>query len=135
MGWADIHFHEFQVGSKTYGQFGLDEHADGLRNEKKQDLLRLMLKEGMQFSYEYDFGDHWLHDVLLEREVIACDLPGQPICLAGENACPPEDCGGISGHAELLCESWDGSGFDLEATNAALKVWLVRQSAFDRQLY
>ncbi len=62
-----------------------------------------------------------------------------PVCLAGENACPPEDCGGIYGYAELLDAlkdskhqrheeikewmggSWDASVFDLDATNKLLK--------------
>jgi len=50
-----------------------------------------------RFVYLYDFGDGWTHDV----EILG---PGgdQPGCVYGEGTCPPEDCGGPSGYAELL---------------------------------
>ena len=61
-----------------------------------------------------------------------------PVCLAGKRACPPEDCGGIWGYAQLLealsdpqhleheemCEwqggSLDPEAFDLEEINQRL---------------
>ena len=61
------------------------------------------------------------------------------ICLDGQRACPPEDCGGVNGYAEFLRAigdsdhpdhqdylSWVGGTFDAEAfglaaTNAALQ--------------
>ena len=52
--------------------------------------------------YVYDFGDEWRHEVLLE------DLPPQsqyrtdPICIDGENACPPEDIGGPFAYMDYL---------------------------------
>jgi hypothetical protein len=53
-------------------------------------------------KYEYDFGDGWEHEVTL-----ATIRPRQkglryPRCLAGERACPPEDCGGVGGYEDLL---------------------------------
>jgi hypothetical protein len=62
-----------------------------------------------------------------------------PVCLAGQRACPPEDCGGPGGYRELLQalsdpdhpehESWtewvpDGfaaEGFDLKELNRRLR--------------
>jgi len=50
--------------------------------------------------YTYDFGDGWEHDIVLEKV-----LPPDPVvglsCLAGKGACPPEDCGGAWGYANL----------------------------------
>ncbi len=54
------------------------------------------------FTYEYDFGDGWEHEILFE----GCPEkePGKqyPMCLEGERACPPEDVGGISGFYDFL---------------------------------
>ncbi|PIS11940.1 MAG: hypothetical protein COT73_01140 [Bdellovibrio sp. CG10_big_fil_rev_8_21_14_0_10_47_8] len=51
-------------------------------------------KENIKFGYDYDFGDGWRHEVVVE-EILSVD-PNQkyPFCSAGENECPPEDCGG-----------------------------------------
>lgn len=55
------------------------------------------------FDYSYDFGDGWDHRITVEER-----LPVQeghndwPMCLAGENACPPEDVGGPPGYMEFL---------------------------------
>ncbi len=51
--------------------------------------------------YEYDFGDSWQHELLLE-EVLIGDGIFQPMCVAGKRCCPLEDCGGPQGFAELL---------------------------------
>ena len=53
-------------------------------------------------DYTYDFGDNWEHTVELE-EILPRDKDVEyPRCIAGERACPPEDCGGIWGYEDLL---------------------------------
>ncbi len=53
--------------------------------------------------YDYDFGDNWRHDVLVERiKLLDAEDLVAPQCLDGRQACPPEDCGGVSGYYELL---------------------------------
>ena len=56
---------------------------------------------GARLLYEYDFGDGWQHELLLE-EVLLGDETFQQTCVAGKRCCPPEDCGGPQGFAELL---------------------------------
>jgi hypothetical protein len=51
--------------------------------------------------YNYDFGDSWQHTVLVEDVLSRDEIFNYPICIGGENACPPEDCGGTSGFEEL----------------------------------
>ncbi|MDZ7725918.1 MAG: plasmid pRiA4b ORF-3 family protein [candidate division KSB1 bacterium] len=52
--------------------------------------------------YEYDFGDGWEHDIVLEK-ILAFDEDTQyPVCLDGEMNCPPEDCGGAFGYSDML---------------------------------
>ena len=57
---------------------------------------------GMRAQYEYDFGDGWEHDVELEAVGLRVPSAKYPRCLAGERACPPEDCGGPPGYERLL---------------------------------
>lgn len=59
--------------------------------------------ENRHADYIYDFGDYWEHSILLENILEAKDKVQYPICLSGERACPPEDCGSIPGY-EDLCE-------------------------------
>jgi hypothetical protein len=58
--------------------------------------------EKASFIYEYDFGDSWAHEVVVEKTLPADPKKKYAVCLHGENACPPEDCGGIWGYYELL---------------------------------
>ena len=51
--------------------------------------------------YEYDFGDCWQHELLLE-ELWFGEESFEQICVAGKRCCPPEDCGGPQGFAEVL---------------------------------
>ena len=62
----------------------------------------VITKVGTTALYEYDFGDGWMHHLeLMDRSVDP--KPGVlPLVISGENACPPEDCGGIHGYKKLL---------------------------------
>lgn len=56
------------------------------------------LRAGERFRYEYDFGDFWEHDLRLERVLPLDPKKKDPVCVAGQHSCPPEDCGGPEGH-------------------------------------
>lgn len=56
--------------------------------------------EGDSLLYEYDFGDCWRHDVVLERLLVADAV--RVLCLGGERSAPPEDVGGVGGYEEFL---------------------------------
>ena len=62
-----------------------------------------MPDEGAQFGYEYDFGDSWEHEITVEK-ILPSDAAATTVavCLDGARACPPEDCGGVWGYANLL---------------------------------
>ena len=59
-------------------------------------------------EYEYDFGDGWRHNVILEGVLLSDPDQQYPRCTDGERACPPEDCGGAPGYCRLL-DSLSGS--------------------------
>jgi hypothetical protein len=104
MGWKNYHAYRFQTGTSEYAALDPDNelHELNFKNSKQQKLGKLVSKPGSLFLYEYDFGDSWNHEMLLEA--ILTPEPGRhyPICLAGERACPPEDCSGSHGYAHML---------------------------------
>ncbi len=63
-----------------------------------------------QIIYEYDFGDCWKHLVKLEKRTPGGDQNHIPQCLAGENAAPQDDMGGMYGfyrYIELATDAAD----------------------------
>lgn len=98
MGWGDCHLHVFTTDWQEYGS--PDDEFEGADDQSVR-LDEILTEQGDQLSYTYDFGDDWEHDVVVEQTLIA--EPGQayPRCVAGNGACPPEDCGGRWGYAEL----------------------------------
>ena len=52
--------------------------------------------------HEYDFGDGWEHEILLEKVLSPAPGARYPRCIGGARACPPEDCGGVGGYANFL---------------------------------
>jgi Plasmid pRiA4b ORF-3-like protein len=52
--------------------------------------------------YQYDFGNNWRHEVVLEKIIPVNDVVKAPICFGGARRCPPEDVGGVSGYQEFL---------------------------------
>ena len=138
MGWTNSHLHQFVIGDASYGMVDVDD-ADELDLEDEGEFeLQDLVKHGESFLYEYDFGDSWEHDTKVEAVLDADDDKTYPACIAGERACPPEDCGGAWGYEELLAAladpdhdehdqflEWVGGEFDparldLTAINRAL---------------
>ncbi len=108
MGWTDSHLHQFISGSgfaRTFYGRSNPELADMMGdtlNEKRYTVASLAPTAKQKFIYEYDFGDGWRHDVMAEKILPPDTAFKHPVCLSGANACPPEDCGGISGYYNLL---------------------------------
>lgn len=101
IGWSDYHLHEFTVGASHYGVPDPDDSYE-VKQERRARLNLVAPREKARFAYEYDFGDSWEHQVLVEK--ILPPEPGgrYPRCVAGKRACPPEDVGGIPGYEEFL---------------------------------
>jgi hypothetical protein len=128
MGWTNSHLHQFRRGSTCYGPDNTELDMPPQQNEKQVRLNGVLRKPKDRLAYEYDFGDGWEHDVVLERS--AAGLPDAPQVrvTGGKGACPPEDVGGIGGYYGFLeaikdpahpehddmCE-WYGDAFDPNA--------------------
>lgn len=100
MGWYDCHLHSFTIHGADFGVPDRDGWDGPEMVSEKKYRLEDLVGEKERFSYTYDFGDDWVHGVLVEK-VIAGEL-ATPRCIAGARACPPEDCGGAWGYAELV---------------------------------
>lgn len=109
MGWEDYHLHQFNMEDPITGndvRVGIpDEDCfDGYEiiPGSKAKISRYFLAPRDKAIYEYDFGDGWEHEIVLEKILLADEGVKYPKCIAGERACPPEDCGGSWGYEELL---------------------------------
>jgi Plasmid pRiA4b ORF-3-like protein len=130
MGWTDSHLHSFTIGGERYGMH-FDDYPEDEINENEVTVLRA-IADHQRFTYEYDFGDSWDHVVVVEDFVRTPRGLKHAVCLDGQNACPPEDCGGVYGYADLrevLADpgherhdelvGWVGGTFDASEFNLA----------------
>ncbi len=112
LGWWDSHAHEFQVGNYLVApdwwiaESELDHEAAEYRDERRFSVAAAVTELGMrgQIEYRYDMGDGWRHRLVIETpppNYAEQALP-LPACIAGENACPPEDVGGPHGYQRFL---------------------------------
>ncbi len=130
MGWWDSHLHKFTIHGRDYGvpDREFSQFASRTENEKNAKLMGVVHGEKDRFAYEYDFGDDWLHQIVVEKIVAREEGKRYPVCVAGARACPPEDCGGIWGYENFLKAisdpkhpehddmiEWVDGGFDPEA--------------------
>lgn len=151
MGWLNCHPHDFDIAGRRFGMIDPEWDVDPkLINEARKTLLKVLWNR-KQFDYLYDFGDSWLHRITQEKilpiieqitldEIIPMIGPQRyAMCVDGENACPPEDVGGVPGYHNFLdvisnpdheeydemiewCGgSFDPEFFDIDTANKNLK--------------
>ena len=105
-GWENYHLHQFEIDGVQYSQPAPDGDDFDMDFEDETDVLlsKLLPKSAKRtrWIYEYDFGDGWRHEVLFEGFPPSDPKAKYPLCLEGERACPPEDCGGPWGYADYL---------------------------------
>ena len=138
MGWTDSHLHEFTIGKKRYTEYP-ETKEDG-RVCGKFRLGDLIKQKGRTFSYLYDFGDSWQHELILEESrYFNPELRTELACLEGERSCPPEDVGGIPGYlrfCKALYMEWSGGGFDREQFDSDSMNWeLMKYLRWSRDRY
>ena len=100
MGWTNSHLHQFVCQRPRLSDPG-SRVGSKIEDENRTKLGELIGTVGARLLYEYDFGDGWQHELLLE-EVLLGGETFQQTCVAGKRCSPPEDCGGPQGFAELL---------------------------------
>ncbi len=125
MGWLDCHLHEFNfVGDSALIRIGMPDEESNESNTLlgwEVNIKTHFEKVGTVARYSYDFGDGWDHEVLLEAILPLDNALHYPACVAGERACPPEDCGGVPGFEELLATLKHGKDSEKKELNQWLK--------------
>jgi len=104
MGWTNSHLHSFNFQGIEHGVSmpNVDFSEVNSRDEQSIKLSNFLPRKRSTFSYLYDFGDSWEHEVLVEK-LLPVELELRyPVCLKAKRACPPEDCGGVGGYRNFL---------------------------------
>ena len=152
MGWEDCHMHEFELAGPRI-RIGTDE-PDGFMDfgdrepclPEHQTRLADVLAGKRKLRYWYDFGDDWWHTIAIEKRLPADSAAAPAELIAGENACPPEDCGGPWGYPEMMAAAvdpahpehgeirdWLGDEFDPTAFDLARHAKAVASSVRKRR--
>lgn len=134
--WGGGHLHEFDAAGERYGTSDPDYDVPGSVLSEKTRLTKAMTPSGT-IDYVYDFGDHWEHRIKIEKTLPPLDMK-LPLCVAGANAAPPDDCGGVPGYADFvqamadpahpehedmkawIGRDWDPHAFDIDHINSWL---------------
>lgn len=129
MGWENSHLHLFETDTRRYGE--PNPEWDDVQDHAAYRLYHVVGdRPGRAFEYIYDMGDGWRHEISVEEVSPDKRYHGIPVCLDGAGACPPEDCGGIGGYAELQ----EALADPRHERHLELKEWLGRPvdaAAFD----
>ncbi len=141
-GWGGGHLHEFHVGEERFGTPDREYDAFGEVRSERTTRLAGALGAARTMNYVYDFGDNWQHRIKVEKTLPAAPAGTLPMCVAGANATPPDDCGGIYGYYDFVAAvtdpnhpehvemtewiggPWDPAAFDIEDTNFRLRNFL-----------
>ena len=107
MGWTNSHMHQFEIAGTRYAdpRFMMGDFDDfGAIDYSNVRISNFVEKHGskLRMGYEYDFGDSWQHEIILEAVTESAPGVKYPRCVEGERACPPEDIGGVYGFADYV---------------------------------
>jgi len=152
MGWWNSHLHEFEIGGRRFGML-LNDNLDlpGTEDETRFYLKNFPFKVGQELNYLYDFGDNWLHHLVVES--IDEGKKSMVKCLEGSGRCPLEDIGGVGGyefalqaekdpkhpqHAQFLGDRWinelpDYTLFNIKEVNREIRKFSLWQNKHPRK--
>lgn len=105
MNWENSHLWNFVVENDEYTDPSYLENFYG--DSAPKDATKIKLLDALRnpkdsIEYIYDFGDNWVHSIVLEDISEKDPKTSYPICISGEFAAPPEDCGGPMGFCDLM---------------------------------
>ena len=115
-GWTHGHLYEFC--DKTSGRrFQPSDDEYFWETESVENLIDDCFIKGEKWTYTYDFGDDWVHDILIEDVVPYKERYAKVIKSKGPYMI--EDCGGLWGFYDSYID--EAEPFDIEIANHQLK--------------
>jgi hypothetical protein len=106
MGWTGYHLSAFRKGRDTEISFQYSKKGPGdyvnFGYPLTTKISEFLQKPKDRIVYEYDFGDSWEHEIIVQKVIEEIELEHLPYCIKGKGNCPPEDCGGIWEYSNLL---------------------------------
>lgn len=99
--WQDYHLFLFDFKDFVVVNSDPEMPLHEVEREPKKIKIDPVFKEYKHFLYEYDFGDSWIHEIIIEK-VVSVEELNHPTCIDGERHRPPEDVGGLWGYEEFL---------------------------------
>ncbi|MFH1140188.1 MAG: plasmid pRiA4b ORF-3 family protein [Chloroflexota bacterium] len=79
MGWENSHLYQSTIGDDEYRKPSPDLDAT---NATTVGLGQVYRGAGTRFTYVYDFGDNWEHEVRIEKTLAAEPGKQYPVCVA-----------------------------------------------------
>lgn len=107
-GWMNSHLYQFNFGHVVMAEKNPGYSPEELYGDSVEalDPANVLISELFDTKdrciYEYDFGDSWEHDIIVEKRLKDTKKTCVPICLAGARHRPPEDVGGAGGYQQFL---------------------------------
>jgi Plasmid pRiA4b ORF-3-like protein len=99
--WSDVHLHGFRIHGKAYGSTRLGGPSFDT-DPRHVPLAALRLHRGECFRYVYNLTDCWECQLRLEAILPLAPHRRYPVCIGGQRAAPPEDCGGPWAYLQLV---------------------------------
>jgi hypothetical protein len=112
-GWTNNHLFLFNIGSMKFVHTP-DWEEDAYRFQAAElaslgGFIPKLVSKGSKFSYIYDMGDNWVHEILVENIEDSPETFTGAICLDGKRAGPPENIGSVPGYYRLLDDLRDST--------------------------
>ena len=131
MDWSSYHLYQYQIADKTHGPKDIDDDVYGYKKSVSIKMKNAFHSDD-SITYEYDFGDGWEINILLEKILPARIQAEDAICIDGARHGPVEDSGGPFGYQDKLnilknknhpeykeIRNWIGKKYDPEEFNLA----------------
>ena len=142
--WCGYHLYEFEVGA-TLHEMGTfisipseeDWDIDSIRGEtldSNKEKISKYFNKYKRLKFIYDFGDDWVHDIIIEKEVN--EELENPICIKARMGAYPEDCGGVYGYEEYYEDKEERLEPDIETINYDLEDYKdFAEQIYNREMF
>jgi hypothetical protein len=99
--WFDYQTHVFHLDDLRFGN-PVKQEDRMVEDDRDVTLADIDLATREHFGYVYHFGESWQVDLKVEKLSVRAKGVHYPVCLIGERAGPPEDCGGLEAFHDML---------------------------------